>query len=77
MLWPTPLVENDQVINSYHGYSATDFYPVDPRFGSNQDYRDLVRDAKANGIGVIHDVVLNHIGSTTLVDARFTEQRLD
>ncbi len=63
MLWPTPLVENDQVINSYHGYSATDFYRVDPRFGSNQDYRDLVRDAKQRGIGVIHDVVLNHIGS--------------
>lgn len=63
MLWPTPLVENDQVINSYHGYAATDFYRVDPRFGSNRDYQLLVREAKQRGIGVIHDVVLNHIGS--------------
>lgn len=63
MLWPTPLVENDQAINSYHGYAATDFYRVDPRFGSNEDYRQMVIHAKKHGMGVIHDVVLNHIGS--------------
>lgn len=63
MLWPTPLVENNQAINSYHGYATTDFYRVDPRFGSNDDYRQLVVQAKEHGMGVIHDVVLNHIGS--------------
>src|SRR5690606_16758765 len=48
---------------SYHGYSITDFYRIDDRFGSNQEYRDFVADAKARNMGVIQDVVLNHIGS--------------
>ena len=63
MLWPTPLMENAQAINSYHGYAATDFYRIDPRFGSNMDYQQFVKEAKSKNIGVIQDVVLNHIGS--------------
>lgn len=63
MLWPTPLMENAQAINSYHGYAATDFYKIDPRFGSNLSYRQLVQDARQKGLGVIQDIVLNHIGS--------------
>lgn len=62
-LWPTPLVENRQDRYSYHGYSPTDLYRIDARFGTNDDYRALVRDARARGIGVIHDIVPNHIGS--------------
>lgn len=63
MLWSTPLIENNQAVNSYHGYSATDFYSVDPRFGQNEDYRIMVQEAKQLGVGVIQDIVLNHIGS--------------
>jgi len=63
MLWPTPLLENKQPKYSYHGYAITDGYRVDPRFGSNDDYLRLVREAKARGIGVIQDIVLNHVGS--------------
>ncbi len=63
MLWPTPLTENKQPKYSYHGYAATDTYRIDPRFGSNEDYRRMVQAARAKGIGVIMDVVLNHIGS--------------
>ena len=63
MLWPTPLTENNQPRYSYHGYAATDTYRIDPRFGSNEDYRRMVAAARAKGIGVIQDVVLNHIGS--------------
>ena len=63
MLWPTPLTENRQPKYSYHGYAATDTYRIDPRFGSNEDYRRMVDAARAKGIGVIMDVVLNHIGS--------------
>lgn len=63
MIWSTPLLENNQATYSYHGYSATDFYQVDPRYGSNEDYRLMVKEAKQLGIGFIHDVVLNHIGS--------------
>ena len=63
MVWPTPLVENNQPNYSYHGYAATDAYKIDPRFGSNEEYRRFVALAKQKGIGVIQDVVLNHIGS--------------
>ena len=62
-LWPTPLSENDSAAYSYHGYAATDFYRVDPRFGSNEDYRALVAEARTKGLGVIQDIVLNHIGA--------------
>ncbi|PQP00775.1 alpha-amlyase [Massilia phosphatilytica] len=63
MVWPTPLLENNQQAYSYHGYALTDCYKVDPRFGSNEDYRNYVAAANARGIGVIHDVVVNHIGT--------------
>jgi glycosidase len=62
-LWPTPIVENKQPKYSYHGYSATDLYQIDPRFGSNEDYRRLAEQARAKGIGLIMDLAPNHIGS--------------
>jgi glycosidase len=62
-LWPTPIIENRQPDYSYHGYSATDLYRIDPRFGSNDDYLRLVQRARAKGIGVIMDLAPNHIGS--------------
>jgi Glycosidases len=48
---------------SYHGYAITDFYRVDPRFGSNELYRRLAGEARAQGVGLVMDVVLNHCGS--------------
>jgi neopullulanase len=63
MIWPTPLMENNQPAYSYHGYAITDLYRVDRRFGSNADYRDFVAKARAKGIGVIQDMVPNHIGA--------------
>ena len=62
-IWPTPLLENNQPEYSYHGYAITDLYRTDPRFGSNADYRALSREARAQGLGLIMDVVLNHVGS--------------
>ncbi len=62
-LWPTPLVENDMPAYSYHGYAATDHYRIDPRYGSNEDFRRLSAEAKKRGVGIIQDVVLSHIGS--------------
>lgn len=62
-LWPTPIVENRQPRYSYHGYSATDLYQVDPRFGHNEDYRQLTEQARRRGLGVIMDLAPNHIGS--------------
>lgn len=62
-IWPTPLLENNQPEYSYHGYAITDLYRTDPRFGSNEDYRALSREARKRGVGLILDVVLNHVGS--------------
>ncbi|WP_413472071.1 glycoside hydrolase family 13 protein [Shewanella baltica] len=62
-LWINPLLENNQAQYSYHGYSITNLYRVDPRFGSNEDYKALVAKANKLGLGVIKDVVVNHIGS--------------
>jgi len=63
MIWPTPLMENNQELYSYHGYSITDLYQIDARFGTNQEYREFVRAANKHQLGVIQDVVLNHIGT--------------
>ncbi len=63
MIWPTPLVENNSPRYSYHGYAATDFYRIDPRFGSHQDFLTVVKEAADLGVGMIQDIVLNHIGS--------------
>jgi len=58
MIWPTPVLENNQPSYSYHGYSLTDYYKIDPRFGTNEDFRKFVAAANARGLGVIHDVVV-------------------
>lgn len=62
-IWPTPLTQNDAAQYSYHGYANTDLYQIDARFGSNEEYRAMVSKAKEKGLGVIQDIVLNHIGS--------------
>lgn len=62
-VWPNPLTENNQPQYSYHGYSATNLYLIDARYGTNEDFKNFVRKAKQKGLGVIQDVVLNHIGS--------------
>jgi len=62
-LWMTPLVENDQAVYSYHGYSCTDYYKIDPRFGSNEDYVKLSGEIHKRGMKLIMDQVLNHCGS--------------
>ncbi len=62
-IWSTPLLENNMPITSYHGYAITDFYKIDPRFGSNEDYKNLSKKAQQLGMGLIMDMVVNHIGS--------------
>lgn len=62
-LWPTPLLENDMPESSYHGYAITNLYKVDPRYGTLDDYKELASKARQNGIKLVMDVVLNHIGT--------------
>ncbi len=62
-IWLNPVLENAMAEHSYHGYAQTDLYKVDPRYGTNEDYRALSAEANTRGIGLIKDIVLNHIGS--------------
>ena len=62
-IWLNPVLENDQHTYSYHGYSTTDYYNIDARFGNNELYKVLSKKAKKRGIGLVMDLILNHIGS--------------
>ena len=63
-IWMTPVFENDMppAYGAYHGYAATDIYKVDPRFGTNREFRDLVRRAHERDMNVIMDMIHNHVG---------------
>jgi len=61
-VWLMPVLENSVPVASYHGYSTTDFYAVDPRFGTNEQLRQLAADMRAKGLGMIMDQIVNHIG---------------
>ena len=62
-IWLCPVLENDMPGGSYHGYATTDYYKIDPRFGSNSEYSQLVSDAHARGLKVVMDMIFNHSGS--------------
>lgn len=62
-IWLNPVLENDMQEYSYHGYSTTDFYKVDPRFGSNESYRQLAAEGRSKGVKLIMDMIVNHCGS--------------
>ncbi len=62
-IWPTPLLENDMPGSSYHGYAITDYYKVDPRFGTMAEYKELADKARQKGLKLIFDGVVNHSGS--------------
>ena len=65
-LWFTPVLENNSPDNNgfstYHGYATTDYYRVDPRFGTNAEYVQLIREAHAKGLKVVMDMIFNHCG---------------
>ena len=61
-IWINPLLENNQPRYSYHGYATTDFYNIDARFGGNEDYVRLVREAENKGLKIIKDKIFNHCG---------------
>ena len=62
-IWSNPVLENDMEVYSYHGYSTTDYYKIDPRMGSNEDYKNLSSLAALYGIKLIKDIIVNHCGS--------------
>ena len=62
-IWNTPLLLDNEPEGSYHGYACADYYHIDPRFGTNELYRDFVGKAHENGLKVIMDIVTNHCGT--------------
>ncbi len=61
-IWINPLLENNQAAYSYHGYAISDFYRIDPRFGANEDYLELIALMHEKGVKVIKDMIFNHCG---------------
>ncbi len=65
-LWFTPVLENDSPNDgknsTYHGYATTDYYKVDPRFGTNAEYKQLIDEAHKKGLKVVMDMIFNHCG---------------
>lgn len=66
-LWLTPVLENDRPADqgkysTYHGYATTNYYRVDPRFGTNEQYKNLVSECHKKGLKVVMDMIFNHCG---------------
>ena len=66
-LWFTPVLENDSPdskngYSTYHGYATTNYYKVDPRFGSNEEYKLLCDEAHKKGLKIVMDMIFNHSG---------------
>ncbi len=59
-IWLSPIFASP----SHHGYDATDLYKIEPRLGSEADFRALVQAAHARGIRIILDFVPNHVSNT-------------
>lgn len=62
-IWLNPVLENDMRGGSYHGYATTDYYRVDPRFGTNEEYKELIEKAHSKDMKVVMDMIFNHCGS--------------
>jgi glycosidase len=59
-IWITPVLKNEK--GTYHGYAATNFLRIDPRFGTMKDMKNLVQQAHSRGMRVVMDIVVNHTG---------------
>ena len=60
VLWLTPFQQS----NSYHGYDIKNYFTVDPRFGTMDDYREFLYEAHKRGMKVLLDFVLNHTSTS-------------
>lgn len=67
-VWVNPVLENDMGGRggSYHGYATTDYYSIDPRFGSNEEYGVMIDSLHSRGIKTVMDMIFNHCGSQHL-----------
>ena len=63
-IWPTPMLGDDEEAWSYHGYACSDYYHIDPRYGTNSLYAQMVQEAHKRGLKILMDMVPNHCGSS-------------
>ncbi len=61
-LWFTPLMENDMINRTEHGYAITDHYKIDSRYGGDAKYKELSDKLHQRGMKLIFDAVYNHFG---------------
>lgn len=62
-IWSTPLLEDNDSTYSYHTYAQSDVYNIDPRFGTNEDYKRLASEMEERDMKLIMDYVTNHWGA--------------
>ena len=63
-VWATPLLLDNENGASYHGYSCSDYYLIDPRFGTNELFKEYVEECHKHDLKVIMDIVPNHSSIT-------------
>ena len=73
VLWLTPIQES----NSYHGYDVTDYYKIDQRFGTLQDYQELLFKAHSLGMKVLMDMVINHTSKSNVLFQKSQRAEVD
>lgn len=62
-IWSCPVLENDMPGGSYHGYATTNYYRIDPRLGTNEEWCNMIAEAHKRGLKVVMDMIFNHTGS--------------
>lgn len=62
-IWSTPLLEDNEPVFSYHGYAQSDYYRIDPHYGTNEDYKRLAGELHKRKMKLVMDYVTNHWGS--------------
>ncbi|MCW3807144.1 alpha-amylase family glycosyl hydrolase [Plebeiibacterium marinum] len=81
-LWFSPIAEqihgsvNEGTGNTYgyHGYWAKDWTSIDPNWGTEAEFAELVEAAHAKGIRIVMDVVINHTGPVTEKDPVYNQE---
>lgn len=62
-IWSTPMLEDNDAAYSYHTYAQSDVYRIDPRYGTNEDYKRLATELHKRDMKLLMDYVTNHWGA--------------
>ncbi len=68
-IWLSPIFTSP----SYHKYDTTDYYTIDPDFGTMEDLHDLIQLCHSRGVRIILDLVVNHTSSKHPWFTQFTQ----